>query len=73
MCVRHPSCSWRGPFAFRQAAVEPTERFRTCLAETAQLSAQAAAGELNRRGLKTGSGGQWHAMQVHRVRHRLGL
>jgi len=28
---------------------------------------------LNRRGITTATGGQWHAMQVYRVRQRLGL
>jgi hypothetical protein len=37
------------------------------------LSTQAAADALNRRGITTASGKQWHAMQVHRVRSRLGL
>jgi len=32
-----------------------------------------AADTLNRRGITTASGRRWHAMQVHRVRHRLGL
>jgi hypothetical protein len=37
------------------------------------LSMQAAADELNRRGIRTASGKQWHAMQIHRARDRLGL
>lgn len=45
----------------------------TAVAETVQLSTRAAAGELNRRGIKTASGKQWHAMSVHRARQRLGL
>jgi hypothetical protein len=34
---------------------------------------RAAADTLNRRGITTASRKQWHAMQVHRARHRLGL
>jgi hypothetical protein len=35
------------------------------------LKPTAAAEELNRRGVKTPSGGKWHATQVIRVRKRL--
>ena len=57
----------------RKAAVARAERFREPLAETAQLSAQAAADELNRRGVATVQGKPWHAMQVLRARRHLGL
>ena len=57
----------------RQAAVERAERFRTYLAETAQLPTQVAADELNRRGITTAQRRPWHAMQVHRARRHLGL
>jgi hypothetical protein len=43
---------------------------RPMIVEMAHLSLQVAADELNRRGLATASGKPWHAMQVHRVRHR---
>jgi hypothetical protein len=35
-------------------------------------STGAAADALNRRGMRTASGKQWHPIQVHRVRSRLG-
>jgi DNA invertase Pin-like site-specific DNA recombinase len=57
----------------RQVAADSfAERLRPVLAELADLSAQAVAKELNKRGITTAVGGKWHAMQVHRVRERLG-
>jgi len=49
------------------------ERLRPVMTELANLSTRAAADALNRRGIKTASGGQWFPMQVHRARHRLDL
>jgi hypothetical protein len=46
---------------------------RRVIAETAHLSTHAAADTLNCRGIRITNGKQWHAMQVHRVRDRLGL
>jgi hypothetical protein len=46
---------------------------RGVIAETAHLSLHAAADTLNRLGIRTASGKQWHVMQVHRARQRLGL
>jgi hypothetical protein len=43
------------------------------IAETARLSAQGAAEELNRRGIVTAGGRQWHAMQIQRARRHVGL
>jgi hypothetical protein len=40
-------------------------------AELSELTANAAAEELNSRGIKATSGGKWHATQVIRVRKRL--
>lgn len=40
-------------------------------AEVAELTASAAAEELNTRGVKAPAGGKWHATQVVRVRKRL--
>jgi len=57
----------------RKAAVERAERFRTYLVETAHLSLQGAADELNRRSLTTVGGKPWRAMQVSRARRQLGL
>ena len=49
------------------------ETVRPVITKTSHLSTQAAADELNRRGIKTATGKQWHSMQVLRVRQRLGL
>jgi hypothetical protein len=57
----------------RKAAIARAEAVRLEIIETMHLSTLAAADELNRRGIRTASGKQWHAMQVHRVRQRLGL
>jgi DNA invertase Pin-like site-specific DNA recombinase len=57
----------------RLAAAERAGHLRPVIAETAHLSMQAAADELNRLGVKTAAGSDWHPMQVHRVRERLGL
>jgi len=43
------------------------------IAETAHLAARAAATELNRRSVKAVNGRPWHAMQITRMRDRLGL
>jgi DNA invertase Pin-like site-specific DNA recombinase len=59
--------------AKREATAARDEAVRGAIAETAHLSTRAAADAFNRRGIKTASGKQWHAMQVHRARHRLGL
>jgi hypothetical protein len=53
----------------RKAAIERAERFRPVLAETAHLSTQADADELNCRASRK----PWHAMQVHRARRHLGF
>jgi hypothetical protein len=47
------------------------EQLRPLFAELAGLSARQAAEQLNARNIKTAAGGQWHAMQVIRVRERL--
>jgi hypothetical protein len=44
---------------------------RPVLAELAELSLREQAAELNRRGVPTPAGGQWHAVTVKRVRSRL--
>jgi hypothetical protein len=49
------------------------EAVQPAIAETAQLSARAAADTLNRRSIPTASGKRWHAMQIVRLRERLGL
>ena len=57
--------------ANRAAARDRAEALRPVLAELGNLSATAAAAELNRRGAATPVGGRWHAMTVQRVRRRL--
>jgi DNA invertase Pin-like site-specific DNA recombinase len=54
----------------RRAAAH-AEQLRSIFEELSGQSARAAASELNRRGIPTGAGGKWHAMQVIRVRERL--
>jgi len=44
---------------------------RPILTELAGLSANKAAAELNRRGIPTPQGGQWHALTVIRLRQRV--
>jgi hypothetical protein len=44
---------------------------RAVFDELASLSARGVAAELNRRGIPAANGGQWHAMQVTRIRQRL--
>ena len=50
------------PMADRRATTTPT---------LAELSAQKAAAELNRRKIASASGGKWHATTVIRLRERL--
>ena len=59
--------------AKQRATIARTERLRPVMTELADLSTRAAADALNRRGIKTASGGHWFPMQVYRARHRLGL
>jgi len=59
--------------AKQRATTARAETVRPAITETAHLSTRTAADALNRRGIKTASGRRWHAMQVHRARHRLGL
>ena len=49
------------------------EALRPVLAELAGRSYRVAAQALNERGITTAEGKPWHAMQVVRVRRRLGL
>jgi len=59
--------------AKQAAATVRAEAVRPAITSTLHLSTQAAADELNRLGHATVSGKPWHAMQVLRARHRLGL
>jgi DNA invertase Pin-like site-specific DNA recombinase len=47
------------------------KELRPILAELAGMSANKAAAELNRRGIETPKGAQWHALTVMRLRQRL--
>jgi DNA invertase Pin-like site-specific DNA recombinase len=58
--------------ANKAAAAERAEALRPVFAELAALSANAAAAELNARGVPSASGGKWSALTVIRVRARLG-
>lgn len=60
-----------GSIASQQAAAAFAERLRPVFVELAGLSARKTAEELNRRAIAAPNGGQWHAMQVIRVRERL--
>jgi hypothetical protein len=53
------------------AAAQRAEQLRPILAELAGLSATGAAVELNKRGVATPRGGNWHALTVMRIRQRL--
>jgi len=52
-------------------AMARAEKMRPVMAELAKLSANKAAAELNRRGVKSATGGSWSATTVLRVRRRL--
>jgi DNA invertase Pin-like site-specific DNA recombinase len=52
-------------------AKQRAEGLRGVFEELSGLSANAAAAELNRRGIPTANGGKWQAVQVQRVRRRL--
>ena len=49
------------------------ERMRPVMTELADLSAQKAAAELNRRKIASATGGKWYAATVIRLRERLRL
>src|SRR5207249_1036752 len=49
------------------------ETVRPAIEATAHLSANAAAADLNERGVTTAAGGSWHAGQVLRARRHLGV
>ena len=57
--------------ANRAAAFERAEALRPILAELSELSATAAAAELNARAVATPTGAKWSALTVIRVRQRL--
>lgn len=63
----------RGSAAGAANADAFAERLRPVLAELADHSANAAAVELDRRGLATARGGKWTARAVINVRQRLGM
>jgi DNA invertase Pin-like site-specific DNA recombinase len=57
--------------ANRDEARQRAEELRPVFDELAELSANAAALELNKRQVSTPKGGQWHALTVMRLRKRL--
>jgi DNA invertase Pin-like site-specific DNA recombinase len=60
--------------AAKQAATRArAETVRQPIEATAHLSANAAAADLNERGITTAAGGAWRAEQVLRARRQLGL
>jgi hypothetical protein len=66
---RLPACASAGAGAVQAFA----ERLRPALVELAELSANAAAQELDRRGYATARGGKWSAHAVITARAWLGL
>lgn len=61
----------KGVAAIRANAADFAERLRPVLAELAELSANATAAELDRRGIATARGGKWEARSVIALRGRL--
>jgi len=61
----------RGSEQSKQQADALAERMRLRMAELADLSANAAAAELNRRKIKSATGGQWYAQTVIKLQERL--
>jgi DNA invertase Pin-like site-specific DNA recombinase len=59
--------------AKQEATAARAEAMRPAIASTIHMSATAAAGDLNRRGITTASGKCWQATQVIRARQRLNL
>jgi hypothetical protein len=57
----------------QRATAAGAKAVRPVIAEIAHLSMRAVADELDRRGIRAANGGRWHAMQVLRARHCLGL
>lgn len=57
--------------ANRDEARQRAEELRPILMELAGMSANKAAAELNKRGIPTPKGAQWHALTVMRLRKRL--
>jgi hypothetical protein len=55
----------------QQIAQEFAERMRPVMSELAELSSHKVAAELNRRGIKSARGGEWHVATVQRLRLRL--
>ena len=54
-------------------ALDRAEALRSTFVELADLSHRGVAKVLNERGIKTAQGAAWTAMQVARVRRRLGM
>ena len=61
----------RGSEQSKRAADTFAEKMRPVMAEIASLSANAAAAGLNKRGIKSATGGQWYAQTIIQLRERL--
>ena len=57
----------------RREAQELADRMKPVMEELAALSAHKAAAELNRRGIKSATGGTWYPATVLRLRERLAV
>jgi DNA invertase Pin-like site-specific DNA recombinase len=57
---------------FAAEASARAESLRSVFKELAGLTMRACAAELNARGIAAPNGGKWHAMQIARIRQRLG-
>jgi DNA invertase Pin-like site-specific DNA recombinase len=55
----------------RREAQEFADKMRQVMAELAAHSAHQAAAELNKRGVKSATGGQWYPQTILRLRERL--
>ena len=55
----------------QREADELADKMRPVMEELATLSAHKVAAELNRRGIKSATGGQWYPATVLRLRERL--
>jgi hypothetical protein len=62
-----------GSQASKRQADELAERMRPILTEAHLRSARQIAAELNRRGIKSATGGEWSSKTVDRLQKRLGL
>lgn len=72
MVLGNPDLAKRNPQAALQRAEQLRPLIEACI-KRGEVTAPAIADDLNHRGIKTAAGTDWHPMQVHRVRKRLGI